>query len=310
MAQVTTGVARGATPSLRRRGRSIEQRRARIAYGFIAPALILLILTSIIPIVVALALSFMRYDLLSPPDWVGTDNYRTILTGGQFFDDMGRTLYFTLAQVPIGTVIALLAAVLLNQKIAGSQFIRTTVYLPQAASYVVVALIWVFLYDPVNGPINIILNRLGFGPYYWLTDSALAMPSLVIMSIWRNLGYYMLIFLAALQDIPRDLMEAAELDGATPTQKFLHVTLPLLRPIVGFVVVTWAIGALQMFNQAYVMTGGGPIEATTTVVYRIYTDAFLFLKFGEASATSFIFFVIVGLITLASRRFIAQGVEH
>lgn len=297
----TPGVER-AVPVSARRSNRLQRRRILTGYAFVAPAVLLLLLIHVVPIAVAFYLSFTRYDLLNPPQLIGMRNYQMLLQDQTFLASLGRTAYFTLAQVPLGTLLALLAALLLNQRIWGRGPLRTMVYLPQASSYVVVALIWTFLYQPINGPINIGLKALGLSPVYWLTDYNLAMPSLVVMSIWRNLGYYMLIYLAALQAIPHELHEAAAIDGATAFGRFRYITVPLLAPATAFIVITWAIGAMQMFTQAYVMTGGGPVDATTTVVYRIYQAAFLFLQMGVASAMSVLLFVVVALLTLVGRR--------
>jgi len=289
------------TPTaLSRRGRLARQ-RARTGYLFVAPAVVVLLLTNLVPILVAFYLSFTRYDLLHPPSFAGLQNYQLLLNGASFIDAVGRTLYFTITQVPAGTVLAILAALLLNGPIAGRGPLRTAIYLPQATSYVVVALIWSFLYDPMSGPLDLALKAIGIGPVYWLTDPNLAMPAIVILSIWRNLGYYMVIYLAALQAVPRELHEAAAIDGATSFGRFRHITLPLLTPVTAFVLITWSIGAMQMFTQAYVMTGGGPVDATTTVVYRVYQAAFLFLQMGQASAMAFALFVVVAAMTLLSR---------
>lgn len=283
----------------------LTRQRARTGYAFVAPAVLILVVTNLIPLLSTLYLSFTEYDLLSAPRWVGLGQYQSLLGDSAFRDAIGRTLYFTLAQVPLGTALALLTALLLNRDMTGKTAYRTIVYLPQATSYVVIALIWVFLYDPINGPLNIFLKSFGGGPVYWLTDERLAMPSLVIMSIWRNLGYYMIIYLAALQSVPQELHEAAAIDGASAFGRFIHITIPLIAPVTAFIVVTWTIGALQMFTQAYVMTGGGPVGSTTTIVYRLYEDAFLFLQLGRASAMGMLFLVAVAGLGLLGRRFIA-----
>lgn len=283
----------------------LTKRRARTGYAFVAPAVLILVVTNLIPLLATLYLSFTEYNLLSPPQWVGLGQYESLFQDTDFRNAIGQTLYFTVAQVPLGTAIALLTALLLNRDMAGRTAYRTIVYLPQATSYVVIALIWVFLYDPINGPLNIFLTSMGGDPMYWLTDERMAMPSLVIMSIWRNLGYYMVIYLAALQSVPQELHEAAAIDGASAFGRFLHITIPLIAPVTAFIVVTWTIGALQMFTQAYVMTGGGPVGTTTTIVFRLYEEAFLFLQLGRASAMAMLFLIAVAALGLLGRRFIA-----
>lgn len=289
--------------------RGIAQRRARTGYALLSPAAAVLTLTSLLPLVVAFVLSFFSYDMLNSPKFVGVQNYTDMLGDSSFWSAIRHTLYFALVQVPIGTILALSAALLLNQRIAGRNGYRTIVYLPQAASYVVVALIWSFLYDPQVGPIDAALRHLGGPTVQWLTATHLAMPALIIMSIWRNLGYFMVIYLAGLQGIPRELHEAAAVDGASAIVRFRYVTLPLLKPVTGFILITWFLGALQMFTQAYVMTGGGPVDATTTVVYRMYQEAFLFLHVGRASAIAVLLFVVVAVVSLLTRGMSRRGRE-
>lgn len=286
-----------------RRRRTPLQRRARTGQLFAAPAALGLLFISIVPLGVAIGLSLFKYDLLSRPQFVGLKNYTDTLGDSAFWSSVWHTLEFALEQVPIGTVTALAIAVLLNQRLPGRNIYRTIVYLPQAASYVVVALVWSFLYEPTLGLINQAITALGGPTIYWLTDTGTAMPALVIMSIWRNLGYFMVIFLAALQSIPLELKEAAAVDGANTWRVFWHVTLPLLSNVTGFVLITWFLGSLQMFTQAYVMTGGGPVDATTTIVYRVYQDAFLFLRVGRACAIAVMMFAVVAFITLITRSF-------
>lgn len=289
--------------STRRRRRTPLQRRAIVGQLFAAPSALALTLVSIVPLGVAVGLSFFDYDMLSAPRFVGLDNYLSVLGDNSFWTAVGNTLAFALEQVPIGTATALAVAVLLNQRLPGRNIYRTIVYLPQAASYVVVALVWSFLYEPSFGLINQGVRALGGDTVFWLTDTDTAMPALVIMSIWRNLGYFMVIFLAALQGIPTELKEAAAVDGASAWSTFWHITLPLLSNVTGFVLITWFLGALQMFTQAYVMTGGGPVDATTTIVYRVYQDAFQFLRLGRACAIAVMMFLTVALATLVTRRF-------
>ncbi|MGW5366241.1 carbohydrate ABC transporter permease [Actinopolymorpha pittospori] len=293
------------TVTLRRSGTRLRrtplQRRALTGQLLLSPAALAVFLISVLPLGIAVWLSLCDYDMLSPPRFVGLRNYTETLSDPAFWSAVKHTLAFALEQVPLGTVVALAVAVLLNQGIAGRDVYRTIIYLPQAASYVVVALVWSYLYDPIVGPINLAIRDVGWPTIHWLTDEQLAMPSLVIMSIWRNLGYFMVIYLAALQGIPKELREAAAIDGANAIRTFRHITLPLLRNVTSFVLITWFLGALQMFTQAYVMTGGGPVEATTTVVFRIYQEAFLYLRVGRASAIAVMMFTVVAILTLATR---------
>ncbi|WP_433019014.1 carbohydrate ABC transporter permease [Kribbella sp. CA-294648] len=262
---------------------------------------------TILPLLVAVGLSFSKYDMLTNPTSVGWDNYTSLFSDPTFWTAIKNTLYFSLGQVPIGTITALAVAVLLNQRFSGVNGVRVAVYLPQAASFVVVSLVWTFMYDPQVGPLNQVIRGLGGDTVYWLTDSSLAMPSLIAMSIWRNLGYFMVIFLSALQSVPSSLLEAAAVDGANTWQRFRHVTLPALRPATTFVVITWFLGALQMFTQSYVMTGGGPVDATQTVVFRIYQEAFLNLNLGKASAIAVLLFIAVLVVAVPMRMYHAHS---
>jgi ABC-type sugar transport system permease subunit len=243
--------------------RSAERRAGAL---LVSPALLAILLVSIVPLLLAFGFSLTDYNLLQPPRWVGFDNYVNILSDPVFWQSLRNTVTFAAGQVVIGLVVALLVATLFNGWLFGGPLMRTFVYLPQAASYVVVALVWSMLLDPMVGPINEALMAGGGSPIYFLSDPAWAMVSIVLMSMWRNLGYFMIILLAALKSVPDDLLEAAAIDGAGPVRRFVYVTLPTIKGVVGFVAVTWFLGALQMFTQSYVMTGGGPVNATRTVV--------------------------------------------
>lgn len=276
-------------------------RQRRAGAILIAPGLIVMALTSIVPLALAIGFSFTSYSLLSPPDWVGLRNYSDILSDPVFWQSLKNTLGFAVSQVGIGLVVVVLVAALFNGALWGGPLMRTVIYLPQAASYVVVALIWNLLLDPAVGPINAGLNALGFSTEYFLSDPALAMPSIVVMSLWRNLGYFMIIVLAALKSVPSEMLEAAKLDGASAWQRFWTVTLPTVRGVIAFVGITWFLGALQMFTQSYVMTGGGPVNATRTIVYLMYDAAFTDLNIGKACAMAVMLFVLVVVLTLVLR---------
>ena len=208
------------------------------------------------------------------------------------------TFYFAFGQVVLGVVVALMVAMLFSQALKGGAAMRTVVYIPQAASYVVISLIWTFLFDPAIGPINAALNGLGIDTIYFLTDQNWAMPSIMVMSLWRNLGYFMVILLAGIQAIPTSINEAAHVDGANAFQRFFLVTIPQLKSTLLFVFVTWFLGAMQMFTQSYVMTQGGPINATRTLVYRMYDSAFTELNIGAASSIAVLLFLAVVLASL------------
>ena len=287
----------------RLRGHSaIARQTGRAGLAMVLPAFVLLMLLSLIPILLAFWLSFTNYDLIRFPKLIGFGNYARLAQDGAFLNGVVRTVSYVLLIVPAGTFLSLLIAVLLNSRLRSIPFFRTVVFLPQAISWVATALIWSWLYNPVYGIFNHLLAYVGLGPYAWTTDFNLALPSIVLMSIWRDLGYFGIILLAALQGIPVELYEAAALDGANRVATFWRITVPLLGPALFFVIVTWTAGAMQMFTQSFVLTNGGPVDATTTVVYNIYLTAFQFLKMGYASSQAFVLFLGIVLLTLLNRQ--------
>jgi len=287
---------RTAAPAVRRGRR--EQRAGAL---LITPALLMITATILIPLGVAVALSFTRYDLFDPPVFVGLLNYQQLFADQVFWTAAGNTVQFAVGQVTVGVVVAVAVAVLFNQRVAGGTALRSLVYLPQAASYVVVALIWTMLLDPIAGPLSQLTEALTGDRLSVLTNQSLAMPSIIVMSLWRNLGYFMIILLAALKSVPEDLLQAAEVDGAGSWRRFVHITLPGISSAVIFVAITWFLGALQMFTQAYVMTGGGPVNATRTLVYLMYDNAFAALQLGKASAIAVLLFGTVVVLSAVVR---------
>jgi ABC-type sugar transport system permease subunit len=284
---------------LRRSRLDASSRRAGVL--LLIPACCVVGLFLIVPLLIAVVFSFTRYDLLSAPRWDGLKNYRDLLSDPQFLTSIGNTVYFAIGQVVIGVVVALFVALLFNRRLVGGGAMRTLIYLPQAMSYVTVSLLWSYLYDPSIGPINAVLQHLGLDQINFLTSTNLAMPSIMIMSLWRNLGYYMIILLAGLKAVPPELIEAAHLDGAGWWSRLIHVTIPQLRSPMFFVVVTWFMGGLQMFTQSYVMTQGGPDNSTRTVVYSMYESAFLGLDFGKASAVGVLMLVVVLAVAIPTQ---------
>lgn len=286
------------TKSIASRRDGLEVRQRRAGRWLLSPALVILGLTVFIPLGFAAVLSFTRYDLLGAPTWVGLDNYRALFSDPIFGKAVGNTVFFAGGQVVIGVVVALFVAMLFNRRLVGGVVMRTLIYLPQAMSYVTVALLWSFLYDPYMGPINHVITLFGGQPINFLTDTDLAMPSIMFMSLWRNLGYYMIILLAGLKAIPPELPEAAEVDGANGFQKLIHITIPQLASPLMFVAVTWLMGGIQMFTQSYVMTQGGPANATRTIVYDMYESAFNALDIGRACAVAVMLFLTVLVVAL------------
>ncbi|MFB3882958.1 MAG: carbohydrate ABC transporter permease, partial [Armatimonadota bacterium] len=245
-------------------------RESRTAWLFLGPGLALFLLFVLIPVIAAFYLSFCRYDIIHSPTWIGLRNYSLIgqdlQNHGVFFQSLRNTAQYAIGTIPLGMALALALALLLNAGLRGVTLYRTTYYLPVVTSLVAVSLVWMWIYDPSYGLLNHLLMKLSGGrisPQSWLGDPGQAMPAIIAMSIWRGLGYNMVIYLAGLQGIPEHLYEAATLDGASAWQRFRAITWPLLKPTTAFIFVISTIGASQVFAQVYVMTNGGPNNATT-----------------------------------------------
>ncbi len=287
----------------------------RAGYGFILPNFLGFVAFILFPTLFSLYISFFDWGLLGAPTFAGLGNYRTLFQDDFFYRVLFNTVYFVLGTVPLQTALALFLAILMNQKIRGIVVFRTAMFLPVISSLVSVAFIWSWILEPDFGllnsflemigllePIDNFLARVGLPPLRWLASPTWAMSGVIMMSIWKNVGYHMVIFLAGLQGIPTSLYEAAEIDGASRWQKFRSITLPLLRPTTFFVVVTSVIGSFQVFDQAFIMTQGGPAGATTTIVYQIYISAFEHFKMGYAASIAWVLFAIIFVLTLIQWR--------
>jgi ABC-type sugar transport system permease subunit len=299
----TTTIQAPATPAATRRwrrGYMFERQLAGVI--FVLPSLLFLLLFVVYPIISAFYLSFHRYNLLEAPVWDGFGRYILLLEDARFLKALGNTLLFAVMTVPAGTAISLLLAVLINQPLHGIYLFRTAYYLPVVTSFVAVSFIWLWIYEPQFGALNAVLDALGLPTFAWLRDPNTAMLSIAILSIWKNAGYNMIIFLAGLQGIPDYLYEAAEIDGANAWSRFWHITVPMLSPTTFFVFVVYFIGALQMFTQSWILTQGGPLDSTLTVVYLIYQNGFEFLKMGSAAAMSVILFLLIAIVTYINTR--------
>lgn len=263
------------------------------------------------PIVASLYYSFCAYDAIRPPQWVGLENYRRL-----FFEDdlfwkaLWNTLYMVVFGLPVGLAAALGVALLLNQKLKGMAFYRTLYYLPSITPVVATSILWLWLLNPEIGLVNIVLSHLGVksGPA-WLTDPFWAKPALILMGLW-GAGGGMVIYLAALQDIPESYYEAASLDGAGALAQFRHVTLPMLSPVILFNLIMGLIGSFQYFTQAYVMTNGGPQDATTFYALHLFNRAFLDFQMGYASAMAWVLFIVTLLCTVVVLRSSARWVYY
>ncbi len=289
-------------------------KRARLrqtaqGYLFIAPWLVGFILLTAGPMLVSLYISGTSWTMLSPPVWLGSENYARLLGSDELFGtSLLNTLFYVVLAVPLGIVVALLLALLLHQPLRGQSFFRTVFFLPSIVNLVAVSLLWMWIFNPEFGLLNVGLRAIGLEGPLWFQSERWAKPALVLMSLW-GVGGTMIVFLAALQGIPPELYEAAELDGAGPFRRFLHITLPMISPALFFTVIIGIIGAFQVFTQAYVMTGsaqpgseGGPNNTTLFVVLYLYKKAFQEFSMGYAAAIAWVLFFMILLVTLIQMR--------
>jgi multiple sugar transport system permease protein len=287
---------------MRRRPVRQRLRLAGTVAFFLLPSAVPLALFVLWPMAMSAWVSLHRWNLLTPMRWVGLDNYVALATSSDTWAAFGHTLYYVAGYLPLVYVGGLVLAVALNRLVRGRNLFRTVYFLPVVTSWVVVALTWRWLLNPSNGPVNQALAALGItGPGWW-SDPAWAMPSIILASAWKDLGFVTIILLAGLQAVPQELLDAARVDGTNAWQRFRYVTFPLLSPSTFFVVVISLINGFQVFDQVYVMTGGGPSGATEVVVERIYDLTFRYGRAGEASALSWMLFALILAVTLVQNR--------
>ncbi len=275
--------------------------RHRTGYGFILPVLVLFVIFRIWPTINGFLLSFQDYRLMGGSTWLGLEHYRYLLQDDLFWHSLRVTLLYAAIAVPLTTTLALGLALLINQAMRGIGFYRAIYFLPYVTSLVMVAVIWKWVYRNDGGLLNNILTSIGLSQVDWLTSGQMVLPSLAIMAAWKGVGYAMMILLAGLKAIPDSLHEASAVDGATGAQTFWRVTLPLLKPVLFFVIVIETIGSFQVFDAIYVMTGGGPVRASYSLVYLLYDEGFKFQNFGYASAIGVVLFLIVFSVTMIQR---------
>lgn len=287
------------------------QRRATVeGYSFLFPSFVHLLVFVLTPLLFSLYLSVHRWDVIMPTKpFVGLKNYSSIFTDRLFLNALKNTALYTL-QVPVAMAISLAVAIMMNQRIKGVNLLRTLYFLPSVSSFVAIAMVWQWLYEPQFGLINYLLRLLGVAAWSGLSSPNTALISLMIMAIWMQIGYQMVIFLAGLQGIPDFLYEAAIIDGANAWQRFRRVTLPLLKPTTFFILVTAIIGSFQVFTSVWVMTQGGPARATDVVVYHIYQNAWEYLRMGRASAMAWVLFALILVITVIQFRLVGRRVEY
>lgn len=266
-------------------------------YLFITPNFLVILFFTFIPVFFALYMSLTDWNILSDPNFIGLENYEKVFSDPLAKETFFNTFYFAVVSVPINVFLTLLLAVLLNQKIKGITFFRTAYYLPVISASVAVSLMFMWILAN-NGLLNQILGGMGIEPVRWLTDPKIALNSVIGVTIWKGLGLNMIIFLAALQDIPKELLEAAAIDGANAVQKFFKITIPLLSPVIFFVTITGVIGSFQSFDLVYNMTRGGPGHSTTVIGFYIWRQAFDYLHMGYGAALAFIVFAAILVLTI------------
>lgn len=287
------------TPALTKKKKSTLTRREAItAYLLISPWIVGFIVFTLGPMVASLIFSFTDYSIIKPAKFVGLQNYATMLFNDyRFWHSLKVTLTFAVFAIPLGLVFGLLLALLLNTKVPGIAVWRTVYYTPSVVSGVAVAILWAYLFNPQYGVFNWLLSLVGIKGPGWLSSPQWALPALIIMSLW-GVGGGMIIYLAGLQGIPTALYEAAEVDGANSIQKFFNITLPMITPVLFYNLIIGIIGTFQYFTNAYVMTAGGPVEATLFYNLNLYNNAFRYQAMGYASALAWALFVIVLVLTM------------
>ena len=295
-------------------GRLTQRRRLRLqdieGWFFISPWLLGLLAFGVIPFFASLYLSFTKYELLGAPQWIGLRNYqRLFFQDPRFWISLRVTLYYSLLAVPTGLVIAFILALFLNADIRARAFFRTMFYLPSVTAGVATAFLWAYLLNPSNGLVNTLLGFIGIKGPGWLFSRQWAVPALVLIS-WWGVGGTVVIYLAGLQAVPQHLYEAAEIDGASSWSRLLHVTIPMMSPTIFFTMVMGVIGSFQMFTTAYVITNGGPADATLFYILYLFRHAFQNFNMGYASALAWVLFVLVLAITLAQLKLSGRWVYY
>ncbi len=274
------------------------------AYIFLTPALAAIFVFFFLPVIAAFLISFTDFDIYALGDYsnaryVGIDNYLKIFSDPLFWKAISNTFYFVIMAGPLSIMVSLLAAMVLNAKIVRFKAIfRLTYFLPVVTTLIAVAIVWRFIYHPRFGILNYLISFVGINPIDWLGDPIFAMPAIVIMAVWKNFGYNMIIFIAGLQNIPEHLYEAAFLEGANAWQRFRYITLPMLAPTTIFISIITMIGFFQLFAEPYIMTQGGPLNSTLSIVQYMYQEGFRWWNMGYSAALAFVLFAIILIGTL------------
>ena len=297
------GKEKGAGTSAKKN--SLRARKTLVAYSFIMPNLIGFFVFTFVPIVFSLFLSFCEWDSGNPIKFVGLKNFIYMFTKDNSFRiSLLNTVYYTVVTVPVTLALSLFLAILMNKPLKGRVFFRSVLFFPYVASLVAIAVVWMALFNPDRGPVNNVLMAIGISnPPRWAASTTWAMPSIIGLTVWKGMGYYMIVYLAALQGVSRDLYEAASLDGANKWQQFINITWPCVTPTTFYILVLLMVSTFKSYDIMYITTQGGPGEATKVLAYHIYNQAFVSAKFGYASAVAMILLAIIVLVTLVQFRF-------
>jgi multiple sugar transport system permease protein len=283
-----------------------HKRISWIAYLFLVPYLVVFILFRFGPTLAGFGISLLNWNILGKPHYIGLNNYIGLASDSQFFQSITNTLYFVLLTAPALVVFGLLLALLVNQNLHGRNLARTVIFTPYVVMSTVVGVIWLWIFNNETGILNFYLGFLGIHAVPWLSSTTFAMPAVSIATLWWSMGFNMIIYLAGLQDIPQELEEAARVDGATELGIFRWITLPLLAPTTYVVTLLTLINTVQVFDQIYVMTGGGPGLATLTMIQYLYYQAFSYFRLGYGSAVAYAVLLILVLLAVLQRRFISE----
>ena len=278
------------------------------AYGYILPIGVLLTSFYVIPIIMSVALSFTKYNIMTPPKYIGISNYSSLLNDRMFLASLKNTLLFTTVVVPVQTSLSLIMAVWLTgrKKSKIAEILKGVMFIPVISSMVLIGIVWRILLNGDFSPLNYLFTLFGMTPPSWLGSTKLALPTMMMIAIWKNVGYFMVIYIAGIMDIPRSYYEAANVDGASKWHEFWHITLPLLKPSTIMVVFLGCIWSFQIFDLVYTLTGGGPGMATMTLVLHIYNLSFKQFNTGYAMAVANVLFFIIALISILQRKFLKK----
>ncbi len=288
----------------------IKEKNEKIGYLFVTPYAVFFLAFTAYPLFFSFYLVFHRWDLLTAPEFVGLKNFSFLLHDPDFWQALLNTLVFLLIHIPLQIFFAITIAMILAEKIFARTFFRAAFFLPVIISGAVVTILWQKLYSTDAGIINHVLLLMGLAPVNWLTSPKIAMPSIAIMATWKNMGFYIILFLSGLLNIPQDLYEASKIEGASRWQDFWRITLPLLKPTMLLVVILSTLGAFSLFIEPYVMTGGGPLNKTMSVVLYMYKQAFLFQHMGYAATIGFALALVILVFVLLQKKFLGAETEY